>query len=29
VGVSDLGANTKRINKLRAQTEALLGTAAR
>jgi hypothetical protein len=29
VGVSDLGANTARINDLRAQTEALLGTAAR
>lgn len=29
VGVSDLGANTARINDLRARTEALLGTAAR
>lgn len=29
VGVSDLGANTKRINDLRGRTEALLGTAAR
>jgi uncharacterized protein (DUF1499 family) len=29
VGVSDLGANTARINDLRGRTEALLGTAAR
>jgi len=29
VGVSDLGANTARINDLRSQTETLLGTAAR
>ncbi len=29
VGISDLGANTARINDLRARTEALLGTAAR
>lgn len=29
VGVSDLGANTARIDDLRARTEALLGTAAR
>jgi uncharacterized protein (DUF1499 family) len=29
VGVSDLGANTARINDLRARTEGLLGTAAR
>lgn len=29
VGVSDLGANTARINDLRSRTEALLGTAAR
>ena len=29
VGVSDLGANTARINDLRARTETLLGTAAR
>jgi hypothetical protein len=29
VGVSDLGANSKRINDLRGRTEALLGTAAR
>jgi uncharacterized protein (DUF1499 family) len=29
VGVSDLGANTARINDLRTRTEALLGTAAR
>lgn len=29
VGISDLGANTARINALRARTEALLGTAAR
>lgn len=29
VGVSDLGANTARINDLRARTEALWGTAAR
>lgn len=29
VGMSDLGANTARINDLRARTEALLGTAAR
>jgi Protein of unknown function (DUF1499) len=29
VGVSDLGANTARINDLRARTEALLGSAAR
>lgn len=28
VGVSDLGANTKRINDLRARTEALLGAAS-
>lgn len=29
VGVSDLGANTARINDLRARTEALLGAASR
>jgi uncharacterized protein (DUF1499 family) len=29
VGISDLGANTARIIKLRAQTEALLGAASR
>jgi hypothetical protein len=29
VGISDLGANTARINDLRARTEALLGTATR
>lgn len=29
VGVSDLGANTARINDLRARTEALLGSASR
>lgn len=29
VGLSDLGANTARINDLRARTEALLGTASR
>ncbi|MBY0344561.1 MAG: DUF1499 domain-containing protein, partial [Sphingomonadales bacterium] len=29
VGISDLGANTARINDLRARTETLLGTAAR
>ena len=29
VGVSDLGANTARINELRSRTEALLGKAAR
>lgn len=29
VGMSDLGANTARINDLRARTEALLGTASR
>lgn len=29
VGVSDLGANTARINDLRTRTETLLGTAAR
>jgi hypothetical protein len=28
VGISDLGANTARINDLRARTEALLGTAS-
>lgn len=28
VGISDLGANTARINELRARTEALLGTAS-
>jgi len=29
VGVSDLGANTARINDLRSRTEALLGAASR
>ena len=29
VGISDLGANSARINDLRARTEALLGTASR